>query len=621
MGGRRPSPESPVTASVVVSGAVGISEVIADGSAVYWVESRPDEGGRNAVMCWPGNGADHVREITGPEVNVRTRVHEYGGGAWWVESQRLIFADDARQGQLFALDLVSGQEQQLTHGEARYADGRLSSDGSWFVCVRERHDGPAGDEVRNELVAISTNGHEDVRVLIDSFDFVSSPTLGPDDQVVCVAWDHPNMPWDETLLVVVDKSWVEGARPEPVPVPSSVAESIVLPGFRKNGRLLAVTDRSNWWNLADIDISTGEAAPLIEGEFEIATPGWVFGLSRWCEIDAGIVAVIARPSGDEIHFPNGNVEQRHSAVQSIRPLSDGRVAYVASSFQEESAVWVHDGTAATRVSTPRQLGLDDEILQTPEIFRFDSSAVDDTIPAVVGHGLFYPPTSESADLPPLLVLVHGGPTAAARRQLDLSIAYWTSRGVAVAAVDYRGSTLYGREYRSQLRGLWGVADVVDCVAAARSLADAGKVDRSALFIQGGSAGGLTVLNALANYDVFSGGISRYGVTDLRSLATDTHKFESRYLDGLVGRWPQDAERYLERSPVSYPERISAPMLIFQGGQDRVVPEAQAQAMVDALEANGVSVTYRHFPDEGHGFRSAETIVEVLKATEEFLFSL
>ena len=610
---------SPITPEFIVSGAVGISEVIADGNAVYCAESRPDEGGRVAVMAWDG---DSPQEVTSPDVNVRTRVHEYGGGAWWVDGGRLVYSDDARDGELFMLD-ASATEIQLTFANYRYADGTFSPDGNWFVAVRERHDGPEGDQVRNELVAVSTDGQGTERVLVTAFDFVSSPQFGPGGQLVCVGWNHPNMPWDVTSLVAVLPNWLDGSEPASSIIPSPQPESIVFPGFTTDGRLLAVTDQSNWWNLIEVDQSNGEQRVVVGGEFEIATPGWVFGLSRWCETAEGIVVVEGTPSGDVIRFPTGATESRHTAVSSIRALSDGRVCYVGASYAEESAVWIHDGIEATQVSESRILGLEPALLAPPELISFDSSAVDESLPAgTMAHALFYPPAlagGERVDgLAPLLVLVHGGPTSAVRRQLDLTIRYWTSRGVAVAAVDYRGSTLYGREFRNQLQGQWGVADVVDCVAAAQALAGQGLVDPARMFIQGGSAGGLTVLNAVAKYDVFSGGVSRYGVTDLRALATDTHKFESRYLDGLVGDWPAAEQVYIDRSPMSYPGEISVPMLILQGTEDKVVPPRQAEMIVDALRANGVPVTYELYAGEGHGFRSAETIVSVLEATEAFI---
>ena len=615
---------SPITAELLVSGAVGISEVVADGDDVYWAESRPSEGGRSAIVRWRGGD---ITEITGPDVNVRTRVHEYGGGAWWASNGTLFYSDDARAGELFALDVETSKETQLTSSGYRYADGRPSPDGQWFVCVRERHDGDnSAHPVVNEIVAVSVDGQGTELVLLAGRDFFASPRFGIGGQIVCVAWDNPNMPWDHTELVLIEPTWMDG-DPEPTSrvIPGEI-ESIVLPGWTSDGRLLAVTDRSNWWNVVEVDPTTGAHAPVIEGDFEVATPGWVFGLSRWCELSGGLVIVAGTPTGDTIGFPNGYVEDRHTSVSSIRTLADGRVVYAAASYGEETAVWVHDGNEATRLSQPRDLGLDPTLFPEPEFITFDVSGVDTAQPpGTTAHALFYEPALADGQTldgpPPLLVLVHGGPTSAARRQLNLTIRYWTSRGVAVADVDYRGSTLYGRLYRNELQGEWGVADVVDCVAAAQHLADAGRVDPNKLIIEGGSAGGLTVLNAVAHYDVFSGGISRYGVTELATLATDTHKFEARYLDGLIGRWPEDEHVYTERSPITHVDKISVPLLVLQGDEDKVVPPSQAETIVEALRAKGIPVTYHLFAGEGHGFRRSETIIDVLAAEEMFISSL
>lgn len=611
--------DSPITPELLVSGAVSISEVCADGTDVYWLESRPSEAGRSAIVRWR-DGA--IAEVTGPDVNVRTRVHEYGGGAWWAEGERLVYSDDARGGELFLLDVSTGTEMQLTSGGHRYADGRFTPDEVWYICVRERHhaDKSPHPVVHNELVAVRTDGSEE-RLIASGHDFFSSPRIAPDGRIICVCWDHPDMPWDSTRLKVlrVDDGGDEGHY-----VPSE-QESIVLPGFTSDGRLLAVTDRSNWWNLVEVDPASGEQTPVVSGEFEVATPAWVFGLSRWAETPDGIVAVTALPTGDEVRFPNGFIERRHGEVSSLHALGDGRVVYAAASFTEEPAVWLHDGVEAVRLSQPRELGISSEWLSTPEPINFEVSGIDPHAPSGTrAHALYYPPRNpgvEPTGPPPLMVLAHGGPTGAARRSIRLTTQFWTSRGVAVVDVDYRGSTQYGRDYRHSLRGGWGITDVIDCVAAARHLAASERVDGEQLFIAGGSSGGLTVLNALAFFDEFRGGISRYGVADLAALAADTHKFEERYPERLIGRWPEDKHIYDERSPVNYPERISAPMLILQGSEDKVVPPSQSKAIVAALEAQHVPVTYIEFEGEGHGFRNAKTVIAMLEAELAFVSSV
>ena len=321
---------SPITTELLISGAVGITEVHVDGSEVYWAESRPNEGGRIALVRW-SDGA--TAEITGPNVSVRTRVHEYGGGAWWADDGRLYYSDDARGGEVFTLDVASGTETQLTSSGYRYADGRTSADSNWFVCVRERHDGPADDPVVNEVVAVSTDGQGTELVLVSGHDFYASPRFGMGGALACVGWNHPDMPWDHTELLVVEPTWMDG-DPDPavrrVPAIDDESESIVLPGWTADGRLLAVTDRKNWWNLVSVNPETGAHVPVVEGDFEIATPGWVFGLSRWCEVSgtstgsvergvAGIVVVAGTAQGDTIGFPNGYMEDRHTCLLYTSP--------------------------------------------------------------------------------------------------------------------------------------------------------------------------------------------------------------------------------------------------------------------------------------------------------------
>ena len=606
------SPEysSPITPELVVSGAVGISEVVTDGADVYWAENRPSEGGRCAIVRWRDG---ETSEVTGPDVNVRTRVHEYGGGAWWVADGLLVYTDDNADGELFALDVDSGTVTGLTSSGHRYADGRITSDGSAYVVVRERHD---ADGVHNEIVRVALDGSGAVDVLHSGHDFYGSPRPSPDgSELVAVAWDHPDMPWDRTMLLhgaLTASGWdarILGGTGD---------ESLVDPSWGADGRLLVVSDRNDWWNLYEVDVDAGTLTPVVEGDFELATPPWVFGGGRYVDTADGLALATSEPAGDRLLLPAGRIEARHSTVTSLRAHAGAMVAYAASSFSEESAVWLHDGIDATRLSRPRDLGLGPEWFPPPETIEFD-------VEGERAHGLFYAPANPEHDfgpgLPPLRVMVHGGPTSAARRMLQLAIRYWTSRGIAVVDVDYRGSTLYGRSYRNALRGGWGELDVLDCVAAARHLARAGRVDADRMVITGGSAGGLTVLNALIHHDVFAGGICRYPVTDLAALADDTHKFESRYLDRLVGVLPENGDVFERRSPIHHADQLRTPLLVLQGLDDKVVPPSQPEALVAAMEANGVPVTYITFAGEGHGFRSAEAIMASLRAEEEFITAL
>lgn len=607
---------SPITAESLVSGAVGIAECCVDGDDVWWAEARPSEGGRTALMRRRG---DEIDEITAPDAYVRTLVHEYGGGSWWVQNGVAYYVDVGDQ-RLRAL--VPGEEPRFLTPESdsprglRYADFRLDPQGRFVVAVRETHHDDR--EPTNDLVAIPTDGSMQVRRLWGGADFVSSPRVSPDGtRLAWISWDHPNMPWDSTRLHVAH--YGDGAIADPVTEFGNGSEAWVEPGWTPDMRLLACTDRDEWWNLVSVG-ADGDLEPVVTGPFEVATPSWVFGMQRWAVTESNTVAAVGLATGDELIIDGRTVAMPDATISSLQPAADG-VVYVGAGYGHESqVVKLHlDGQAVRRevLSPGRELPVDVGYLIEPESITFPAGDG-----AAAAHGLFYPPTNPGCvgppdQKPPLLVLAHGGPTSQARRQLQLGILYWTSRGIAVVDVDYRGSTGYGRTYRRALDGVWGVADVEDCVAAARFLADRGDVDGERLMIRGGSAGGFTVLSALAFHDEFAVGASRYGVADLEALATDTHKFESRYLDTLVGPWPEAKQVYDERSPINHVDRFSAPMIVLQGDEDAIVPPNQSEMIVAALEERGIPVSYLLFEGEQHGFRKAENVVRALDAELAF----
>ena len=689
---------SPISAESLVTGAAGIAEVMADPAQaryLWWAETRPEERGRTAVMrhCLP---TGLTEEFTGPDANVRTLVHEYGGGAWWPHDGRLFYVDHADQ-RLRRLDRPGAEPVMLTPAPPeprawRYADGRVTPDGRWCVCVRERHgaepanelvevaaDDPhvaraADSESVNELVAVAADGSQRIEVLWSGSDFVMAPRPSPaGDRLAWVSWDHPHMPWDATRLHVYELG--DGALgPEIAVVGESEDRSLVQPGWW-GSRLLVCSDHDEWWNLYEVDLATGALAGVMTGECDVAGgPAWVLGIQRWAAGPAGVVAAISRPTGDELVFAPGGgspaapiaAAAADSAIASVaviaEPADTGAVtaepatgpvseypatteaadagavtaAYAAAGWGHEPEVVAVDAAAGEaragerRVIRPsRPLGFGEGFAAPPEAITFPAADVGATDVPGTGpgtadraHGLYYRPANPGCvgppdELPPLLVLAHGGPTAAARRQLQPSILYWTSRGIAVVDVDYRGSTGYGRGYRRALNGGWGVTDVADCAAAARYLVDRGDADPERLLIRGSSAGGLTVLAALALHDTFAAGASRYGVADLTALAADTHKFESRYLDTLVGPYPEARPLYEERSPINHVEGIDAPLIALQGSEDAIVPPDQSSAIVDALESRGVPVAYLLFEGEQHGFRRAETIVAALEAELAF----
>ncbi|NND90537.1 MAG: S9 family peptidase [Granulosicoccus sp.] len=611
---------SPVSAEMLVAGAAGISEVVPDGESVWWAESRPAEGGRVAIMRWQDG---RVQEVTPPEANVRTTVHEYGGGAWWAQHGTLWYVDYSDQ----RLRVLSpGQTPVLLTADPptarawRYADMRPTVDGHWLIAVAERHTETgnesasdsasdwAGESVQNLLVAIATDGSQRCVDLISGSDFYSSPCLSPDgSSLAWIQWEHPNMPWDDTTLMHAGlQSSAESIRVDDVRnMAGGRDESVVQPGWSPDGVLHYLSDRQDLWQL----YACGCDEPVWQHAGEIGYPPWVLGLSRYAFDSQG--NVIAAWFENGIDHLAGYPQQ--TAFHSVRCSGD-RLAFASASWSAETSVHFNGRT----VRQARTLPLSTGYLAAPEVITFPTgSAGEDE-----AHALYYAPANPDyhapeGEKPPLIVLAHGGPTSAARSQLSLAQRFWTSRGFAVVDVNYRGSSGYGRRYRKKLDAQWGVVDVQDCVAVAQFLVARGDVDPARLIIRGGSAGGYTVLSALAFHDTFTAGASLYGVADLEALARDTHKFESRYLDSLIGAWPEDAQVYAARSPINHLAGFSAPMIVLQGADDTIVPPNQSRMIVDALDRRGVPVAYLEFAGEQHGFRQASTIMTAIRAELSF----
>ena len=607
--------ESLITSEMLVGGAVRLGEIVTDGDDVWWAESRPDEGGRTVIVR---NGKDQTDKKT----NVRTLVHEYGGSAWWVRNGTLVYSQYLDQ-RLYRRD-KSGDSIPLTpesetQQSYRYADGRITNNEDWYVCVREIHTS-SDEEPSNEIVAVPLDGSQQIRVLVSGPDFVSSPRVSKEgDQIAWVQWNHPNMPWDDTQLCIASLEEMVLSNQK---VTKSKAESFFQPEWDDQGNLHVVSDRNNWWNLFRVDQSTNEIdlTSLTNFEAEIGLPQWVFGQSRYAFVGDEIWFVYREAGIDKLATlsSNGQFEQIKidaTEIESVTNYQDGIVATV-SSWKAESSVMFINSEEVRPLSKTRDLDIGESWFPVPETFTYQTSGSEKA------HALFYSPTNPEYEIhenenPPLIVLAHGGPTGSARRQLQLSIAYWTSRGFGVADVDYRGSTGYGRLYRNRLRNSWGLADVEDCVAVAKHLVAQKKVDKNRLAIKGGSAGGFTVLAALTFHDTFTAGASRYGIADLAILAKDTHKFESRYLDRLVGKWPEDEEIYKQRSPIHHIEQLSTPMVILQGSEDPIVPPNQAHLMAKKLKENDIPHALIEFSDEGHGFRKAPNITKAIESELAF----
>ena len=608
---------SPLSAAHVAEASVGLSWPRLVGDEVWWSEARPAEGGRNVVVRRRGDGS--VQDVLPAPWNARTRVHEYGGNSWTVVHGDLVFAEFGDQ-RLWRLadgaEPVALTPEPAEAAGDRYADPQVVGAQVW--CVRERH---RQGVVTRALVAVPVDGSGQVRELVSGSDFLAFPRLSPDGRhLAWVAWDHPRMPWDGTELRVAP---VDGGRVgEPWTLIGGPAESVLQPQWLDSTTLVAATDRSGWWNLVRVGLD-GTVGPLREAQEEAAGPLWVLGLSWYSVLDDGRI-VVRHGEHLAVLSPDGGLRDLDLPQTDWAPMlaTDGRrvVTVAASATTPESVVLVDpDGDPqgpADVVHVSAAVPVDASWLPAPTRETFPS------VDGRVVHALVYPPTSPEAaapdgELAPYVVFVHGGPTSQAEPTLDLEKAFFTSRGIGVIDVDYGGSTGYGRPYRESLRGQWGVVDVEDCVAAARGLVDAGRADGARLVIRGGSAGGWTVLAALTRTDAFAAGASYFGVAELVRFAKDTHDFESRYLDGLIGPLPESLALYEERAPLSHVDRLSCPVLLLQGDEDRVVPPSQAELFRDALVRKHIPHAYLLFAGEQHGFRKAETVVAALEAELSF----
>ncbi len=613
---------TPITSELVVRAAARIGEVLVDGTDVWWSESRPDEGGRSVIVRRTADGT--VTDVLPAPWNARTRVHEYGGGAWTVADGTLWFTEFSDQ-RLYRLDAGSDSPVAVTpepgvRAGVRHADLRVTPDG--VLAVRETHPAehaPAADVV-NEIVRVRADGTD---VLVSGPDFVSDPRPGPAGELAWLQWDHPHMPWDAAQLVVRSADGTDTV------VAGGPGESVVQPVWAPDGTLWFLCDRTNFWSLYRWTAGSGAELVLDVGT-DIAGPAWVFGGSRFALLGDGRIALAhGRDGGDRLAVlsPGGElreVDLPYAALRDLVAVGDGVVCVAGGPDSEPVVLQVPLGAdgGEPRVLRPaRDLGLDPAWFSRPEHVTFPTE--DGGTGIGVAHALVYPPTNPEAtapdgDLPPLLVVVHGGPTSAASPVLNLAVQYWTSRGFCVADVDYRGSTGYGRRYRDALQGRWGVVDLDDVIACARFLADAGRVDPARMAIRGGSAGGYTTLAALSlRPGVFTAGASHYGVADLAALAAETHKFESRYLDGLVAPWPSGKAVYDERSPIHHVDAFDTPLAVFQGDEDAIVPPDQAEAIVAALREKGVPHAYLLFAGEQHGFRQAANIRAALDGELSF----
>lgn len=606
--------DSPITIDLITGESVSLSDFATEGKVLVWVEGRPKEKGRCVLTSSDG-------DLTPPPFNVRAHVHEYGGGAFLLSKGRLFIVSDHDQ-EIY--EVAEEEMIQRTDSEKlRFADFSYDSQRDALFSVREDHRNEG--EVLNTIVSISLKEKGEGEVIVEGADFYSCPRISKNgDRLSWLCWNHPDMPWDNTELWVgkIDK---QGKIGEKRKIAGGNGESIFQPQWGEDGALYFVSDRTGWWNLYRYD---GEIEPLCPKEAEFGLPSWIFGMRTYAFAQKGdkqLIAATFREKGREyiglIHLESKNFEVLDlpfTAISQIAANGNHIFFFGAGETTPKSLIRIDLNDLSSQVvASSQSVELDSEVISKGEFIEFPTKE------EKKAYGIFYPPvnprfSAPEGEKPPLIVRCHGGPTAHVSSSLNLQVQYWTSRGFAFFDVDYGGSTGYGREYRERLNGNWGIVDINDTICGCEYLIAEGLVDPKRCIIKGGSAGGYTVLASLAFRDFFCAGISCYGVSDLELLAMETHKFESHYEEKLVAPYPEQIEVYRERSPVHHVDKIQVPLLLLQGEKDKVVLPNQAEKVFSALRKNKIPVSLLLFPEEGHGFRSADAQKRALQAEYEFL---
>jgi dipeptidyl aminopeptidase/acylaminoacyl peptidase len=606
---------SPLTSDLLVAGIIRLDQICLDNRNVYWLEGRPTERGRNVIVRRTLDGT--VTDMTPPTHNVRTRVHEYGGGSYIVADDIIYFSNYADQ-RLYRQQPGQEPEPITPAAELRYADFVIDHRRGRLICIREDHT-VAGREAVNTIVTLALGGDEEGgQILVAGNDFYASPRLSPDgSQLAWLTWNHPNMPWDGCELWL-GRVLSDGSVGYPRLIAGGPTESIFQPEWSPDGTLHFISDRNGWWNLHAW--RDGRVERLIGREAEFGQPQWVFRQSTYAFLSPGRILCTFSERGisrlatiDTITLRLEPIGLPYSDIHNLQAAL-GQAVCIAGSATEPFAIAEMSALTFEPAILKRstELTIDEGYLSVPQAIEFPTEG------GLTAHAFYYPPQNKdfrapAGEQPPLLVNSHGGPTGSTSSTLNLGIQYWTSRGFAVVDVNYGGSTGYGRAYRERLNGQWGIVDVDDCINAARYLTEQGLADPNRVAIRGGSAGGYTTLCALTFRDFFTAGASHFGVSDPAALARDTHKFESRYLDHLIGPYPEKQELYEERSPIHHARRLACPVIFFQGLEDAVVPPSQAETMFAAVRANEQPTAYLAFEGEQHGFRQAQNIKRTLDA--------
>ena len=604
---------SPIKAELIAEGNVRVEQIQIDKKQVYWVENRPSEEGRNVIVTQ--DSKDKVFDVIPSSYNARTRVHEYGGGSFAVKDKIVCFSNFKDQNLYIK---IPGEDiKPLTKGrDSRYADLSIDIKFKRVICVREKHNN-SEKEPENTIVSVSLESSDEIKTLIGGNDFYSSPRLSPDGRKIAyLTWNHPGMPWNGTELWVagIDPDGSIGTREK---IAGSDKESIFEPEWSPDNILYFVSDRNNWWNL--YRFKARQIEPLFPMEADFGLPQWIFGFSTY-DFYSGDKVICSYTEKGKWYLGMLDlktkdldlIKSEYDTISYIKVIGEKLVMIAASQCRSPVLVSLNLNTGKSGIlRNSTEDSVSPEYISAPESVAFSSKGEE-------AYGFYYPPKNKlfkgpEGEKPPLIVIVHGGPTFSTSTALDLKKQFWTSRGFAVFDVNYGGSSGYGRRYRDSLKGAWGVKDVDDCINGVRFLIRKGKIDEKRLIIRGGSAGGYTVLCALTFRNFFRAGASYYGVSDLVKLTEETHKFESHYLDTLIGKYPEQIELYKERSPINFADKLRAPVIFFQGAEDKVVLPEQAESFVSVLEKKGIPVSYILFEKEQHGFRKAQNIMRSLEA--------
>jgi|TARA_B110000263_G_scaffold241110_1_gene245001 dipeptidyl aminopeptidase/acylaminoacyl peptidase len=613
--------DSSITSDLIVNGGIKFSEIRSDSDDIYFLEGRPEEAGRYVIMKKTLDGK--ITDMIPKDYNSRNAVHEYGGGSYAVNNKIIYFTnwEDQRIYKIKNNKITPITEIPIIEKGVRYADLTVSFDEKWLFCVRETHF--ENKEAKNDLVAISTSSGE-IKIISEGRDFYSSPRQQILGEYLCwLEWDHPNMPWDgnELFTAIFNNGSISNKKH----IDGSKEISIVQPEWANAGDLIYISDQSGWWNLKKI--SKNKKSTILDEETDHGEPAWNFGVRTYFLKDdyiylkgssknknKGLIRKI-NISGEIIE----EIEVLHTSIVGLTHHNN-KALYIGASPVSNSEIVSYDLKKKNEeiIKESNPIKIDIEEISIPEEISFT------TTQNAIAYGYFYKPKNknyqgESEEKPPLLVISHGGPTSATSNSLNLSVQFWTNRGFAVMDVNYRGSVGYGREFRDSLKGNWGIYDTDDCISAVNFLSSKGLVDSKKVAIRGGSAGGYTTINALTFHDTFAVGATYYGIADLSVFIDDTHKFESKYLESLIGKYPEEKQKYHDRSAINFTEMLSCPMIIFQGTEDKIVPPSQAEILAKGLQNKKIPYSLVMFEGEQHGFRQSKNIKASLES-ELFFYS-